>query len=61
MRKEAAQEWRIIMLKDNLVTVQTNIVKACEKCGRSPKEVCLIAVSKTKPKEMLMEIYDCNI
>ncbi len=61
MRKEAAQEWRIIMLKDNLVTVQNNIVKACEKCGRSPKEVCLIAVSKTKPKEMLMEIYDCNI
>jgi len=55
------QEWRIIMLKDNLVTVQNNIVKACEKCGRSPKEVCLIAVSKTKPKEMLMEIYDCNI
>lgn len=49
------------MLKDNLATVQNNIVKACEKCGRDPKDVCLIAVSKTKPVEMLMEIYDCNI
>ena len=49
------------MLKDNLRIVQENIIKACEKSGRNPKEICLIAVSKTKPKDMLMEIYDCNI
>lgn len=49
------------MLKDNLFKVQENIIKACEKSGRNPKDVCLIAVSKTKPKEMLMEIYDCGI
>lgn len=49
------------MLKDNLKIVQDNIVKACEKSGRKPEDVCLIAVSKTKPKDMLMEIYDCGI
>lgn len=49
------------MLKDNLKIVQDNIIKACEKSGRNPKDVCLIAVSKTKPKDMLMEIYDCGI
>lgn len=49
------------MLKDNLFIVRENIIKACEKSGRNPKDVCLIAVSKTKPKEMLMEIYDCKI
>ena len=49
------------MLKDNLVKVQENIVKACNDCGRNPEDVCLIAVSKTKPNDMLMEIYDCGI
>lgn len=49
------------MLKDNLRIVQENIIKVCEKSGRNPKDICLIAVSKTKPKDMLMEIYDCNI
>ena len=49
------------MLKDNLSFVQENIAKACERSGRDVSEVCLIAVSKTKPKDMLMEIYNCNI
>ena len=49
------------MLKDNLSFFQENIAKACERSGRDVSEVCLIAVSKTKPKDMLMEIYNCNI
>ena len=49
------------MLKNNLSFVQENIAKACERSGRDVSEVCLIAVSKTKPKDMLMEIYNCNI
>ena len=48
------------MLKDNLSFVQENIAKACERSGRDVSEVCLIAVSKTKPKDMLMEIYNCK-
>ena len=49
------------MLKDNLIEVKEHIKKACEKSGRNPEDVCLVAVSKTKPEEMLMEVYDCGI
>lgn len=49
------------MLKDNLAIVEENIKKACEKAGRDRKEVTLIAVSKTKPVEMLKEIYQENV
>ena len=45
------------MLKENLTNVENNIKKACERAGRSRDEVTLIAVSKTKPVEMLSEIY----
>ena len=45
------------MLKDNLKHVQENIQTACERAGRKADEVCLIAVSKTKPVSMIEEIY----
>ena len=48
------------MLKENLANVEKNIEQACKNAGRSD-EVTLIAVSKTKPVEMLQEIYDENI
>ena len=43
-------------LRENLRTVQENIRKACEASGRDTQEVTLIAVSKTKPVEM-MEVF----
>lgn len=49
------------MLKENLANVEKNIEQACKNAGRSRDEVTLIAVSKTKPVEMLQEIYDKNI
>ena len=49
------------MLRDNLKKVEENIQAACERSGRNRDEVTLIAVSKTKPVEMLQEIYDENI
>ncbi len=49
------------MIKDNLISVEKNIVRACEKSGRSLEDVTLIAVSKTKPVELLMEAYDAGI
>ena len=49
------------MLKENLANVEKNIEQACKNAGRSRDEVTLIAVSKTKPVEMLQEIYDENI
>ena len=49
------------MLKENLTKVEENIQKACDKAGRKRSEVTLIAVSKTKPVEMLQEIYNEGI
>lgn len=45
------------MVKENLKIVEENIAKACQKAGRAREEVTLIAVSKTKPVEMLQEVY----
>ncbi len=45
------------MIKNNLEIVKINIKKACEEAGRDQSEVCLIAVSKTKPVEMIEEAY----
>lgn len=49
------------MLKDNLFAVEKKVQEACDKAGRSRDEVTLIAVSKTKPVEMLQEIYDTGV
>ena len=49
------------MLKENLAQVEKNIELACKKAGRDRSEVTLIAVSKTKPVDMLQEIYDEGI
>ena len=49
------------MLKENLELVESRIREACRKAGRSREDVTLIAVSKTKPVEMLREAYDLGI
>ena len=43
-------------LQENLQQVEANICKACENAGRKRSDVTLIAVSKTKPIEMLPPI-----
>lgn len=43
------------MINQNISKVRENIVKACEKAGRNPEEVTLIAVSKTKPVSAIEE------
>ena len=47
-------------LKSNYQNVQNEIKSACERSKRTFEDVVLIAVSKTKPVEMLQEIYDCG-
>ena len=42
-----------IMIRENLESVRKRVETACEKAGRSRNEVTLIAVSKTKPLDML--------
>ena len=49
------------MVKENLKLVENNIEKACKRASRDPSEVTLIAVSKTKPVEMIMEAYEAGI
>jgi len=49
------------MLRKNLVNVEDNIRAACENGGRARSEITLIAVSKTKPVEMLQEIYGYGV
>ena len=49
------------MLKEKLEQVEQNIQNACEKAGRNRDEVTLIAVSKTKPIEVLKEAYDLGV
>jgi len=46
------------MLKENYDYVQDKINNACESKNINRTDVTLIAVSKTKPLEMLQEIYD---
>lgn len=48
------------MLKDNYENVENNILSACIKANRDRTEITLISVSKTKPVEMLQEIYNCG-
>lgn len=49
------------MIQENLKQVEANIVEACKRAGRDRREVTLIAVSKTKPIEMIKEVMDAGI
>lgn len=48
------------MIKENLQEVNQVLINSCEKAGRAVSDVVLIAVSKTKPIEMLTEAYECG-
>lgn len=48
------------MIQENIRDVKEKIKAACERSGRNPDEVTLIAVSKTKPVSMLKEAYDAG-
>ena len=46
------------MIKENINYVEQVIDKACKESKRDRSDVTLIAVSKTKPVEMLKEAYE---
>lgn len=48
------------MVGDNYKRTLERVHKACERAGRDPSEVTLIAVSKTKPEDMLLEAYNAG-
>ena len=44
------------MIKNNYMEVESAVTNACEKSNRNRQDVTLIAVSKTKPIELLQEV-----
>jgi hypothetical protein len=48
-------------VKENLLIVENRIEEACKRRGRDRSEVTLIAVSKTKPADMIREAYQSGI
>ncbi len=49
------------MIKDNLIEIEDNIKKTCIKANRAEDAAKLIAVSKTKPADMVLEAYNCGM
>ena len=47
-------------IKDNLAVVRQQLSQAATEAGRSPEDIQLIAVSKTKPAEMINEAVLAN-
>lgn len=50
-----------IMVTENLKIVEDKIANACARANRERREVTLIAVSKTKPVEMIQEAMNSEI
>ena len=49
------------MLRENLQEEEERIQEACRRVCRDRSEVTLVAVSKTKPVDMLREAYDLGV
>ena len=49
-----------VSIKDNLAVVQQQLSQTATEAGRSPEDIQLIAVSKTKPAEMINEAVLAN-
>lgn len=49
------------MIETQLAQITRRIEAACQRAGRNLDEVTLIAVSKTKPLQVLQEAYTCGI
>lgn len=44
----------------NIEGIKSRVKKACERVGRDPDEITLVAVSKTKPVEAIKEALSCG-
>ena len=47
-------------IKERLEKVKSRIAAACEACGRSPDDITLVAVSKTKPNEDILKVREAS-
>ena len=48
------------MINDNLAHVKERVKAACMRSGRNPDDVTILAVSKTKPAEDIMALYEAG-
>jgi PLP dependent protein len=48
-------------IKKNIETVRNNIAEACRPRGRKPEDIALMAVTKTKPKELADAAYAAGV
>lgn len=48
-------------IKLNLENLKTDISQICKSCGRDSAEIKLVAVSKTKPVELIKQAYECGV
>ncbi|RMF62015.1 MAG: YggS family pyridoxal phosphate-dependent enzyme [Calditrichaeota bacterium] len=51
----------MVDLKKNITEVKNRIARAAERCGRSPQEITLVAVTKTIPVERINEAIQLGI
>lgn len=51
----------LLWINDNLAHVEQEIQAACDRAGRNRNEITLIAVSKTKPVEMIYQVMEHGI
>lgn len=49
------------MVKENLKNIRDEMNTACERSNRNLDDITLIAVSKTKPNELIMEAYESGV
>ncbi len=49
------------MIQDNYRAVEARVAAACQRAGRAREDVTLIAVSKTKPVEMVRELQEIGV
>lgn len=54
-------ELRPEQLADNIARVRARIAEAARKVGRDPAEITLVAVSKTKPRELVEMAYNVGV
>lgn len=47
-------------MKDRINNIKDRIKKAASSCGRNPDEVLLVAVSKKKPADMVLQAIECG-
>src|SRR5438128_696242 len=47
-------------IAENLASVRERLERVARKCGRDPGEITLMAVSKTKPAEAILEAFNAG-